>query len=142
MTAPQNLQILTPLPMSRYALNVCPHCNRTSLTATTPFSANRKDFLLFNAHFARKYTQCWFTWYTSVFNKQFWQQNLVTSMFLVKCLLLTASFLSSRKQYESFNLKHHRHFHQLLQRWGSTNHHMVVTFLVKHTFPPPALWNI
>ena len=35
--------------------------------------------------------------YIRVFNRQFWQQNLATSMLLVKCLLLTTSFLSSRK---------------------------------------------
>ena len=40
------------------------------------------------------------TWYTRIFNKQFCQQNLATPEFLVKCLLLTVSLLSSRKQYE------------------------------------------
>ena len=48
---------------------------------------------------------------------------------LTDCLVL-----SSKKQYESFTLKH-RHYHQLLQRRESTNHHMVVTSLLKHTLP-------
>ena len=44
-----------------------------------------------------------------ILSKEFWQHNLATSKFLVKCLLLTASFLSSRKQYDLFSLKHHHH---------------------------------
>ena len=36
--------------------------------------------------------------YTAMFDKQFRQQNLATSKFLVKCLLFTASFLNSRKK--------------------------------------------
>ena len=58
-------------------------------------------------------------------------------MFLVKCLLLNALFLSSRKQYESFTLKHHRHYHQVLQRWDSANRLIVRTSLIKHTLPLP-----
>ena len=58
-------------------------------------------------------------------------------MLLVKCLLLTASFWSSRKQYKSFTLKNHRHYHQVLQRWDSTNRCMVRTSLIKHTLPLP-----
>ena len=58
-------------------------------------------------------------------------------MFLVKFLLLNALFLSSRKQYESFTLKHHRHYHQVLQRWDSANRLIVRTSLIKHTLPLP-----
>ena len=31
-----------------------------------------------------------------------------------------------------------RHYYQLLQRKSSTNHHMVVRSIVKHTLPPPS----
>ena len=31
---------------------------------------------------------------------------------------MTASFLSGKKQYESFTLKYHYHYHQLLQKLG------------------------
>ena len=58
-------------------------------------------------------------------------------MLLVKFLLLNVSFLSSKKQYESFNFKHHCHYHQVLQRWGSTNRRMVRTPLIKHTLRLP-----
>ena len=58
-------------------------------------------------------------------------------MVLVKCLLLTTSFLSSRKKYPSFTYKHHRHYHQFLQRWDSTNRRMVRTSIIKHIFPLP-----
>ena len=83
-----------------------------------PLSPRGKDFLLLKTQFARKYTLCQFTWFRRIFNKQFWQQNLATSKFLVNCLLLTATFLSSWKQYHSFTLEHHRLYHQLLRRWG------------------------
>ena len=52
------------------------------------------------------------------------------------CLIDCLVFKQQKTQYESFTLKHHRHYHQLLQRWGSKNHHMVVTSLVRHTLPP------
>ena len=98
-----------------------PTSNKTSLHLPLPL--NKRDFLLLKAQFARKYTQWELRRYTPIFNKQFWQQNLATSEILVRCILLTASFLSSRKQYE----------------YGTTqkkNHPMVVTSLVKHTLPP------
>ena len=50
---------------------------------------------------------------------------------LIDCLVF-----KQQKTIESFILKH-RHYHQLLQRWGSTNHHMVVTSLVRHALPIP-----
>ena len=50
---------------------------------------------------------------------------------LIDCLVF-----KQQKTIESFILKH-RHYHQLLQRWDSTNHHMVVTSLVRHTLPHP-----
>ena len=50
---------------------------------------------------------------------------------LIDCLVF-----KQQKTIESFILKH-RHYHQLLQRRGSTNHHMVVTSLVRHTLPHP-----
>ena len=65
---------------------------------------------------------------------EFWQQNPLTK-FLVKSFLLTAPFLSSRKQYESFSLKHH--YHQLLQRWGSTNYGYGSDVPSKHSRSPP-----
>ena len=120
MTTPKNLKILTH-PFShllRYVLNVSPLSNRTSIVATTPFplteriSCYLRHILSASSHDIHVYST----------NKEFWQQNLATSKFLVKCLLLTASFLTSRKHYESFALKHYRHYHQLLQRRGSTNH--------------------
>ena len=100
---PKNLQILTspahphPPPMSIYVLNGSSSSNRTSRIATPP-PLNGKDFLLLKAQFAWKYGQCYFIWYIPIYNKQFRQQNLVTSKFLVKCLLLTASFLNSREK--------------------------------------------
>ena len=98
-----------------------PTSNKTSLHLPLPL--NKRNFLLLKAQFARKYTQWEFRRYTPIFNKQFWQQNLATSEILVRCILLTASFLSSRKQceYETTQKK---------------NHPMVVTSLVKHTLPP------
>ena len=115
---PSDFNFPSLLPWLRYVLNVSSPSNRTSLTVTIPSPPNEKDFLLLTAKFAKKYTQNQFTQYNCIFNKQFWQQNLATSKFLTKCLLMTASFISSRKQYESFTLKHHCYYHQFLQRWG------------------------
>ena len=135
------IKYCNPLPfLSTYFLNVSPPSKKTSRIVTDTSRPNRKGFALLKAQLARKYTQCQFTWHTRKFNKKFWQQNLATSKFLVKCILLKALFLSSRKQFESFTLKHH-YYHQLLQRRGSTNHHMVGTSPLKHTLPLPSSWN-
>ena len=43
--------------------------------------------------------ECWYSFQGNTLS-EFSQQNLATPEFLVKCLLLTASFLNGRKQCE------------------------------------------
>ena len=141
----------SPPPLKSFAFNppcflaeICLKCefllqqDVTNSLYLLPLPPNEKDFLLLKAQFARKYTQRQFTWYTGIFNKQLWQQNLAISMFLVKCLLLTVSFLNSRKQYE---YETHRKNDSLTRKFIK-NHHMAVTPVVKHTLPPPPSRNI
>ena len=123
----------SPPPSSRYILNVSHPSNRVTLIANKPSPLTER--ISFKAQVARKYTQCYFTWYTRIFNLQFWQQNLSISKFLAKCLQLTALFLSSRKQWV-WDTKRKR-FCGKLSIWKRIikNHHIVVTSLVKHTSP-------
>ena len=55
--------------------------------------------------------------------------------------LIDCFVFKQQKTTESFTLKHHRHY-QLLQKWGFTNHHMVVTPLLKHILPLPPSQNL
>ena len=108
-----------PPPLSRYVLNVSLPSNRTILTATTPYPLTERiscylryslqgNILIASSHDIHVYST------KSSGNKI--SHIIVPS----QCLLLTAPFLCSRKQYDLFTLKHHRHYHQLLQRWVLT----------------------
>ena len=102
---------------------VCPKCVSSLQQDVTnshyPLPPNRKNFLLLKTQFAT------FQWYARISNKQFWQQKLATSKFLVKCHLFTVSFLSNRKRYEYET----RRKSDSLTRKFIKNHHMVVTSL-------------
>ena len=102
-----------------------------------PLPHNGKDVLLIKAQFARKGNILSGSSHdVHVYStKQFWKQNLVTSTFLVKCLLLTASFLGSRKQYESFTLKTSSSLSSASRKVGFYKS-SYVTSHVKHTPSP------
>ena len=62
---------------------------------------------------------------------------------------MTASFISSRKKYESFTLKLHCHYHQLLRRWGYGQGNLEIykeiyqkssyaNDIPSETYPPPS----
>ena len=95
---PEIFRLYPPPPQPLRPCRVCLKCVSSLQQDVTnshyPLPPNRKNFLLLKAQFAT------FQWYARTFNKQFWQQKLATSKFLVKCHLFTVSFLSNRKRYE------------------------------------------
>ena len=69
-----------------------------------------------------------------MFNKQIWDENLATSKFLVKYLLLTISFLSSRKQYDYGTHRKKRFVDKEVYQKSSYG-----SDVPRETYPPPIL---
>ena len=69
-----------------------------------------------------------------MFSKQIWEENLASSKFLVKCLLLTVSFLSSRKQNEYGTHRKKRFVDKEIYQKSSYG-----SDVLRETYPPPIL---
>ena len=89
-----------------------------------PLPPNRQDFLLLKAEFAWKYTQCYshviYIHSANSSGNKIQPIKVPSQVYLIDCLVF--------KQQKSLIFKHHCHYNQFLQRWGSINHHHNLPF--------------